>query len=294
MFVDDDIFRKISSIRSRSPILDLHRSDKIVIVSDLHMGDGSYNDDFRGTSSIFQGAFEKFYLENGFKLILNGDIEELLKFRLNRIMERWNPLYDLFERFQDGPGIFKLFGNHDYDLLFNRAHDRIHEQFEAIRMRYLDGELFFLHGHQASHLLERLHMMNRMLFKSIVNPLHLKNFTLQLENKPVTNKENRMSSFAIQNKVLTFMGHTHRPLFGSHDGVPGLFNSGAAIGKRGITTLEIENGDLSLVHWWNRSQVKRYLERDWFDPMRLKGTDIYRVVLDRARVSEIFHTYGMI
>lgn len=294
MMVDKDIQMKLSHLHQNSPAFSLNRSDKVVIVSDLHMGDGRSHDDFRGTSSLFQSIFERFYLDKGFKLILNGDIEELHKFRLKNIFEKWNSVYDLFERFQDGPGIFKLFGNHDYDFFFNHFHDRIHEQFESIRLRYLEGELFFLHGHQSSHLLERFHTANKLLVKSIVNPLKIRNFELRFEEKPVTRKEIRLSDFSMDKGILTFMGHTHRPLFGNHHGVPGLFNSGAAIGKQGITTLEIENGYLSLVHWWDRSGVKRYLTRDWFDPMRMLGKDIYRVVLDRAHLGTIMRTHGMI
>lgn len=294
MMVDQDIKMKLNRLHRDSPVLSLNHSDRIVVVSDLHMGDGRGHDDFRRTSSLFRSIFERFYLDKGFKLILNGDIEELHKFTLKSIFQRWESIYRLFESFQEGPGIFKLFGNHDYDFFFNRIHDRIHEQFESIRMKYLEGELFFLHGHQSSHWLERLHRANRLLVKSVVNPLKLRNFELTLDNKPVTRKEHRMSRFALEKGVLTFMGHTHRPLFGGHNGVPGLFNSGAAIGRQGITTLEIENGFLSLVHWWDRSGVKRYLTRDWFDPVRVLGRDIYRVVLDRADLRSVMRTYSMI
>jgi UDP-2,3-diacylglucosamine pyrophosphatase LpxH len=294
MLVDDDIQMKLSHLHNDSPVFSMNRSDRLVIVSDLHMGDGRGHDDFRRTSSLFENIFEKFYLDRGFKVILNGDIEELHKFSLRNIFDRWSSIYDLFERFQDGPGIFKLFGNHDYDFFFNRFHERIHEQFESIRLKYMEGELFFLHGHQSSHWLERLHRTNQLLIRSIVNPLKLRNFELTLDNKPVTKKEFRMSRFSLDNRILTFMGHTHRPLFGSHSGVPGLFNSGAAIGKKGITTLEIENGYLSLVHWWDRSGVKRYLTMDWFDPVRVISKDIYRVVLDRASLSSIMREHGMV
>jgi UDP-2,3-diacylglucosamine pyrophosphatase LpxH len=288
MVEEENIYRNVRSLRERSPVHDLQGSDRIVVVSDLHMGDGSYHDDFRKTSNIFTEAFEKFYLDRGFRLVLNGDVEELLKFRVKRILDRWRDIYSLFERFQDEIGLYKILGNHDWDLGLNLFHDRIERQFEAVRFKLLEGELFFLHGHQGSHWLERLHNVNKVILRNVVSPLKLRNFALTLDHKPVTKKEHRLSRYASMDRVLTFMGHTHRPLFGSHDGVPGLFNSGAAIGRRGITTLEIEGGFINLVHWWGRDLVKRYLKMDWFDPERLKGTDIYRVVLDRANLSDVF------
>lgn len=292
MKIDEAIIHSnVRSLRERSPVFDLQGSERMVVVSDLHMGDGGFNDDFKRTSEIFKAIFEKFYLDKGFKLVLNGDVEELLKFRLKRVMQKWKDVYSLFERYQDGPGLFKIIGNHDWEFYFNSMHDRIESQFEAIRMRLMGGELFFLHGHQGSHWLEQLHHLNKALLRNIINPLQFKNFALTLDNKPVTKKEHRLSRFATMNHVLTFVGHTHRPLFGNHDGVPGLFNSGAAIGNKGITTLEIDRGYINLVHWWGRDLVKRYIKMDWFDPVRLAGTTYYRVVLDRANIRDVFRAH---
>ncbi|OYT44831.1 hypothetical protein B6U90_04545 [Thermoplasmatales archaeon ex4484_6] len=289
MMVDDDVLSRLSDLRNRSPVFKAASSDRIVVASDLHMGDGSMADDFRGNSGLFSEVMSRFYLDRGFKLVLNGDVEELHKFRLKRVLSRWKDIYGLFDRFQDGPGLFKIFGNHDLDFLFDGAHEFIDRQFEAVRMLYMDAELFFLHGHQGSHFLERMHRFNRMITRGFIKPLKLKNFTLELEGKPVTRKENRLSLFSEENGILTFMGHTHRPLFGRDNGAPSLFNSGAVIGKLGMTTLEIERGVISLVHWWDRSLVKRYIVRDWFEPVRLASTGIYRTVLDTASIGSLLH-----
>ena len=99
------------------------------------------------------------------------------------------------------------------------------------------------------------------------------------------------SEFSLKNRILTFMGHTHRPLFGTDSRTPLLYNSGAAIGRKGITTLEIEHGRLNLVHWWDRKIVKRYLDPDRFEPERLGRKDIYRVVLNSRPLSQILRTW---
>ncbi|MGA1793106.1 MAG: hypothetical protein ACMUHM_04075, partial [Thermoplasmatota archaeon] len=242
----------------RAPVHDIQGSDRYVVVSDLHMGDGSYHDDFRRTSNLFKGVFENYYLEKGFNLILNGDVEELYKFMLRKIMERWNSIYELFGRFKDELSLFKLNGNHDHFFHFLQEATNVSKQIESLRLRFHEAELFFLHGHQSSHWLERLHGLQTVLIRGVVNPLRLKNWSLDLGRKGVTKKENRLSEFSLKNKVVTFMGHTHRPLFGTDSRTPLLYNSGAAIGRKGITTLEIDRGRLNLVHWWDRKVVKRY------------------------------------
>lgn len=289
--IDLSMKLKLDRMFNRSPVTEITDRDRVVVVSDLHMGDGSFNDDFKRTSNLFTNVFSKYYLDRGFQLVLNGDVEELHKFIMKRIIARWNDVYDLFLRFQEELSLYKLVGNHD--LMFNRAHDLIQEQYRSIRMKFKGAELFFLHGHQASNYLERLHYMNRMLGKTLMNPLRLKNFTLDLGNKRLTRKEHRLSSYSLGKGILTFVGHTHRPLFGVDSGSPLLYNSGAAIGKNGITTLEIDRGRLNLVHWWDRRVVKRYLDVDRFEPERLGRNDVYRVVLNSRRLTDIFSSWGM-
>ena len=196
--IDPFIEQKLDHLFDRSPKVNLGERDRVVVVSDLHMGDGSAHDDFKRTSELFSNVFSNYYLDRGFKLVLNGDVEELHKFLLRRIISKWEDIYELFQRFQDDISLYKLIGNHDHDFIFNRAHDLIHDQYRAIRMKFRDSDLFFLHGHQASNYLERLHHMNRVLVRSLVNPLRLKNFTLDLGNKGVTKKEHRLSSFSLR------------------------------------------------------------------------------------------------
>jgi hypothetical protein len=49
------------------------------------MGDGSNNDDLKRNGGIVAAFLERYYLPRGSTLILNGDIEDLQKFRLGRI-----------------------------------------------------------------------------------------------------------------------------------------------------------------------------------------------------------------
>jgi len=291
--IEPSIHYRLTGLFERAPVIPLSGSDRYVIVSDMHMGDGSRNDDFKRTSSLFSSVFENFYFERGFKLVLNGDVEDLHKFVLNRVLYRWNMIYEIFKRFRDEISLFRLHGNHDPFFYFPEGHSVFHRQFEAVRMRFEEADLFFLHGHQASNWLERLHGLNTVMFKTVINPLKIHGLGLDLGKKGITVKEERLQKFSVLHRIMTFMGHTHRPLFGSDSNVPLLYNSGAAVGTKGITTLEIDRGSLNLVHWWGRDLVKRYLDVERFEPERLGARDIYRVVLRSGPLSGILRSAGV-
>lgn len=70
--------------------------------------------------------------------------------------------------------------------------------------------------------------------------------------------------------------------------IPCLFNSGCVIGKRGMTCLEIENGHISLVHWFDKDISTKYLNKKGYEPEELDQTGYYRMVLNRETLSYIF------
>ncbi len=71
--------------------------------------------------------------------------------------------------------------------------------------------------------------------------------------------------------------------------VPCLFNSGCAIGRSGITALEISGGSIRLVHWFDRSRTQRYLEKkNGYRPEPLGGTPYYRLVLKEETLDYVF------
>jgi hypothetical protein len=70
--------------------------------------------------------------------------------------------------------------------------------------------------------------------------------------------------------------------------VPCVFNSGCAIGKRGITAIEIENGQIALVHWFDRKKSTKYVERNGCKAQRLTDTDFFRAVLSQESLDYLF------
>lgn len=69
-----------------------------------------------------------------------------------------------------------------------------------------------------------------------------------------------------ENKIMLICGHTHRPKFPKHKDLP-YFNTGCCIHTRGITGIEIEGGQISMVAWRITAdmdgvmRITRHLER---------------------------------
>jgi len=158
--------------------------------------------------------------------------------------------------------------------------------------------------------------------------------------------EKKAYAFSLENRCLSIIGHTHRPLFASlgrfdyikfeierlcHDypassgaekqrieievqallrelgklkrkerrdvlrqslygdelPVPCLFNSGCAIGKKGINAIEITNEDIALMYWFTEGFGKRFISRGGYQIEKLQNTPYRRAVLNHDRLDFI-------
>ena len=97
-----------------APELSIRDEDKILILSDFHIGGRKGRDEFRKNAPLIFKALGEWYLPKEYKLILNGDIEELHRVSLRTVSNSWKDLYALFRDFRQGPGLYKIRGNHDY------------------------------------------------------------------------------------------------------------------------------------------------------------------------------------
>lgn len=70
--------------------------------------------------------------------------------------------------------------------------------------------------------------------------------------------------------------------------VPCIFNSGCVLGKHGMTCLEIENGEMRLVYWFDSRRSRKYLHYRRFGTDQIEGRPFHRVVLKRDTLDYIF------
>ncbi len=209
------IFKQLNSLFERSSLKEITDDDKIVIFSDMHMGNGKKNDDFIQNQAIFTELLEKYYGPQKFLLMLNGDIEELHKFPLKKIMNRWKPIYHIFDQFQQDQRLVKIIGNHDYNLLNKKRYQARFPLAEAFKLKYKDNIIFLFHGHQAERNFRIKQPISTFIVRYIAHPLGIKNYSVAFNSHKRFKLEKKIYDFARGKKILAIIGHTHRPLFES-------------------------------------------------------------------------------
>ncbi len=338
------VYTQLEKLYQEATTLHIGREDKVVIFSDLHMGNGGSNDDFKPNSHLFTYALENHYLNKSFNLILNGDIEELQKFKLKKIHEQWKKVIEIFKEFHKKGKLFKTVGNHDLQLSLINQDKLPFPTLESLKLIFEEQEMFIFHGHQASKKYQKHNQLVGFTLKYFANPLRIKNYSVSHDSRKQYKIEKIAYHYAAYKKIIAIIGHTHRPLFESMDKkdrirfkieqlcrdyaktksdytanaikalkqglrkiykrepgyiqnpfmynslfhLPTLFNSGTVIGKRGMTCLEIENGKISLVHWFDKKISKKYLKSDEVKSTQLDNTDYYRMVINTDDLNYIF------
>ena len=208
-------YKNLNSIFDKALKIPLSNEDNFVIFSDLHMGDGSSKDDFKHNSELFLCALKEYYFPRQFKLILNGDVEELQRFKLKKIMDSWGGIYNQFNLFRKADAFYKTVGNHDLTLVHHEGYLKDFEIFNALRLNYQDDDIFLFHGHQASKKYETLNHLIGLTLKYIANPLRIKNYSVSHSSKKQYKLEKKVYHYSSFNKIASIIGHTHRPLFES-------------------------------------------------------------------------------
>lgn len=204
--------------------LEIDEEDRFVIFSDFHIGGRKRRDEFRKNAPLILRALKEWYLPRGYKLILNGDIEELHRVSLRKISRAWEDLYRIFLEFREGPGLFKIEGNHDHAIRNHWKAGRTAAEQEvngeianALKLIYKGNILLILHGHQASLYSSPFqHRINKALLRFVAHPLNINNIKRDyLSNKPLK-AEQRLFDFARKEGIVAVAGHTHRALFEGH------------------------------------------------------------------------------
>ncbi len=343
---DPIIQDKLDDLFENTPVREIDHGSKIVVFSDLHMGNGSSTDDFGRNAELFTTVLKRDFVDAGYTVVLNGDIEDLYRFRLRKIMSRWRHVYEIYEKLLREGRFLKIVGNHDYELYTLPPHSYPFTLVPALRFAFEGNDIFIFHGHQATSYFDRWNAVSAFILRYFANPLKIRNRTVAHNSAKKFKTELRIYEFSTRKKILALIGHTHRPLFESHSKidevkfkienhlrsyetaesgkrekieeevrnykqeleklyekqdteslrtalynqlvVPTLFNSGCVIGKRGITGLEIANGRISLLHWFDREVSVQHLSDGESNPQRIEGTDFYRTVLRSDSLAYIF------
>ena len=211
------VYKNLDQLFKDSPREPLDPGKKWVIFSDLHMGDGGSTDDFKTNSELFVSALQDHYFDKNYKLFLNGDVEELQRYPLKKIVRYWTHVYELFAEFAKTDRLIKTIGNHDLELatLEEQPYDlKIHEGY---RLGYQEDDIFLFHGHQASKKYQQHNELVGFTLKYFANPLGIKNYSVSHSSVKQFKIEKKLYHYSSKRNIISVIGHTHRPLFESMD-----------------------------------------------------------------------------
>jgi len=213
-------FRKLSKLFDQIKAIpfDLQK-DKYVIFSDQHVGMREFDDN----KELYLKALD-YYYQKGFKLIEIGDFEELHRFGMKALKNKYkNDVYEKEARFLREGRYYRIFGNHDIDW---RTKKRVEKDLgdilpnlkivEGLKFKWNGNFIFMAHGHQGDFINDTLGKLGRLLVRWVARPLGLSSFTSPAKNYLKRRKdETEYYNWARRKKVIFIAGHTHRPMFES-------------------------------------------------------------------------------
>ena len=196
-------------------VLDISNGGKVLILSDLHMGCGSSDDLDYDNGEMLTCILEEYYHKSGWYLILNGDIEELQKFKLDDIRERWASLYRVFNLFAKENRLYKTVGNHDDLLVTKKTPSYPYNIHSVVKIETGIVPAYIYHGHQLSTIYSRFNSIFGFFIKNLLKPLGIRNISDSRSPYKRFHIEKLAYAFSLKNHCLSIIGHTHRPLFES-------------------------------------------------------------------------------
>ena len=209
--------------------LSMHRDTKLIVMSDMHRGDGSGSDDFAHNSLLYKCALE-YYFENGFSYVELGDAEELWENEaFVQIYITHTSVYDLIAKFHDPDPektrYIKIWGNHDLEWKNKKyREDFLSGLFPGIRVYeaiVLNKDILLWHGHQADPKCRgtggAFSKFFVRRFWPIMQKCGFKDPTRAANNPGRSNEIDRtLHNWAANNqkKIKTIIaGHTHRSVY---------------------------------------------------------------------------------
>lgn len=262
--------KKLDHLFNNSKKIKIDDNTKIVIMSDIHRGAGDNYDNFLKNKNIFKSALN-YYYKNNFTYIELGDGDDLWEVKNYKdIIDIHLDTFKIMKNFFDNNRLIMIFGNHDLskkneDILkkyFYTYYDNKTQKeellfyglevFESLILEYKNKNIFLLHGHQVDFLNGNIWWMSKILVRYMWRFLEFMGVndpTGSAKNNEIIKRvEKKLERWSKESNNIIIAGHTHRAIFPKR-GYGLYFNDGSCIHPNGITCIEIEEGNISLVNW---------------------------------------------
>ena len=266
--------RVLKKITARSKEILIDDNSKVVFISDVHRGDGGNTDSLRMNKNIYKAALE-FYYNKNYILTELGDGDELWKNKnLKDIAYNYKDIFEILNKFNDNNKLYMVYGNHDIiksdSGLINKCLRElkiVSENFgteiiklyssinfyESVIFKYKDKKIIGFHGHQVDFINCDLWKISRFLvryfWRNMENIAGFKEPTSPSSNYNKGDEIDRiLQKLAQKEKKIIICGHTHNDVF-MYPKEGFYFNDGCCVFPSSVTSIEIENGKISLVKW---------------------------------------------
>lgn len=178
----------------------LNTEDIYYVVSDLHLGDGSDKDNSVKNMSMILNFMDA-VIDEGAKLILLGDIEDLWSFEEADILKAHGDFYLKYNLLRANGKLIRINGNHDNGT----------SAYNALILKHNENKIMLVHGHQGSFDKNSPITGCAECCVSALSSLKDVESNITLHGL----MDNVYSEWAFKNKVFLICGHTHYPLFDS-------------------------------------------------------------------------------
>jgi len=265
--------QRLTRVFKEAKEITFDNSDKYVVFSDCHRGDGSWADDFAHNERIFFHALNYYYGQE-FTYIETGDGDELWEnSRFEDIKQAHSQIFWKLSQFYQNKRLYLIWGNHnrrwknykqcqkDLSQYYDERDGKYKPLFEGIivyeglvlRQAKTGSKVFLVHGHQVDYLNDTLWWFSRFIVRNFWKLLQLggaKDPTSPAKNFRKRNKiEKAIIKWVEEKNQIVLAGHTHRSVFPSGKEPP-YINAGSCVHPRCILAIEIENGSMILVKWF--------------------------------------------
>jgi UDP-2,3-diacylglucosamine pyrophosphatase LpxH len=205
---------------------------KLVVFSDHHKGARDGADDFRLCERAYTAALG-YYLEEGHRLYVLGDVEELWENSPEEPLKAYAEVLELEGEFHRQGRYERFWGNHDDHWGRSAEVEKSLWRFfpelelrEALKLRITSGGerlglLFLVHGHQGTVESQRFAWFSKLIVRYIWRPLQRRfgfSATTPAKDWELRARHNQaLFAWARSHpaKPLLIAGHTHKPVFGT-------------------------------------------------------------------------------
>lgn len=207
-------------------------TDRFIIFSDQHKGNGDHADDFAGSCPKYQQALAYYYREN-FTYINLGDCEELWENKPEPVLLHYTRVMEQEAAFHTAGRYHRVFGNHDLLWFSNDAVQQFlypvfNDQltiYEGVLLQTVINqqplEILLTHGHQGDSVSDRNAFTKWFVGRIWVPIQRWLDFNVNTPAKDfhMRDRHNLIMYQWTEQRVNTILitGHTHKPVFESLD-----------------------------------------------------------------------------